>query len=484
MNKVMSSSMFLVMEKILQRSIGLISTLILARILTPTDFGIIAKAMLVLWFVQTLSAAGTESYILQKETVSDDDLNTAWTLNFILKIISYLILFIIAFLYKIITSDFDLFFIIVCVGLSLVISAFDNPGLLKLKRSQEYRKIVTTFVLVKLITVTFVVPMALMLESYWAIVIGQIISSIMVAASSYAICDYRQKFCIINIKDQWDFSKWLIPQEIIGYFRVHVDTLIVGGRFESAVLGAYNNMKYFATIPMLQFIAPALAPLHAELGKVQRNKNEMKFQIKFTIFILGFIVSPIATLMFFGSEEIVLIILGDQWVAYHSIFGLLSLSMIPFLFVSQSNRLLMIRNKTKYIMIFEVLSAIFVCFALLTFDLNNIADFAFTKFLVEMVLAILYFQFSYQYCFGKGSLSSSLLIVYPSCIVGFLTYFFISYFEMPSAKFLYFLMLGSVVGGSSLLLAIIHIKFILTDRERNLLFKLLRVKSYFGQSKN
>lgn len=476
MHKVLSSSVLLVAEKFLQRSIGLISTLILARILTPTDFGVIAKAMLVLWFVQTLAAAGTEPYILQKEVVSDDDLNTAWTLNFILKIFAYFVLLIIAFSYKIKTENLDLFVIIICIGSVLVISAFNNPGLLKLKRLQDYRKIVTALVIVKFISVIIVVPMALIFENYWAIVIGQVASSIMSSVSSYIICDYRPSFRMKNIKDQWDFSKWLIPQEILGYFRVHIDTLIVGAKFESGVLGAYNNMKYFATIPMLQFISPIVAPLHAELGKVQRNQNEMKFQIHFTAFVLGFIICPIVTVLFFGSEQIVLIILGEQWVDYHAIFGILSLGTIPFVLISQSNRFLMIKSKTKYIMLFEAITALLIFSVLLGFDFKTIEAFTFIKFSIEITLAILYFQFSYRYCFGKSPWKSLLLILYPSFVVGSFTYFFLRLFDMPANSFFYVVVLGVVVFLLSFFMTFIHFQLILNDREKFLILNIIKIK--------
>lgn len=475
MNKVMSSSILLVIQRISERSLGLISTLILARILTPEDFGIIAKAMLVLWFVQTLAAAGTESYILQKETVLKDDINTVWTLNFFLRIFAYFSLVFLAVVYRFYTNDNDLFFITLSLGSILVISAFNNPGILLFKRDQNYTKIVMSSVIAKLITIFVVIPAALVLRDYWAIVIGQIVSSLIVLIFSYFICDYRPWFCVTNIKDQWRFSKWLIPQEILGYFRVHIDTIIVGGKFKIEELGAYNNMKYFATIPMLQLVSPAMEPLHAELGKVQHNQSEMKFQINFTTFILGFIVGPIIAGLFFGSEQIVLIILGGQWVNYHTIFGILSLGMIPFVFIGQSNRLLMIKNKTKYIMIFEFLSTLFICLMLVNFKSNDIGIFAFLKFIIEFFLAIIYFQFSYRYCLGKGSLKSCLLILYPTFVIGFFVYLFMEYFKMPSGVFLYLLILGSTIAGSGFLLIFLHFQLILSSREKSLLLKLLHL---------
>ncbi|MFQ3199075.1 MAG: lipopolysaccharide exporter, partial [Paraglaciecola sp.] len=83
--KLFTSAAFSSGAKILQRVLGLISTLILARVLTPEDFALIAIVSLTLYFFDMLSQSGSEPYIVQKKQVSEDDLNTSWTLDLLLK---------------------------------------------------------------------------------------------------------------------------------------------------------------------------------------------------------------------------------------------------------------------------------------------------------------------------------------------------------------------------------------------------------------
>jgi len=475
-NKVLSSSLLLVIQKIAERSLGIISTLILARILTPEDFGLIAKAMLVLWFVQSISAAGTESYILQKENVSEGDLNTAWTLNFILKALAFLFLLILASIYKLITEDNQVFLIICVLGFTLVISSLKNPGLLILKRSQIYTKIVSISVLGKLAAVIVVVPAALILQNHWAIVLGQFVLSLVAVALSYLISNFKPRFCARNMRDQWEFSKWLIPQEMVGYFRNHIDTVIVGSKFSAGELGAYNNMKYFASIPILQLITPAAEPLHAELGKVQNDRNEMKFQIDFTNFVLAFMIAPISVSLFLGSEPIVALILGHQWVPYHGIFGVLALSTLPLVLISQANRLLMIRGKTNFIMFFEVFVTACILGTLAFFQFEQVKFLAFTKFFVELLFGILFFCFSYRYCLGSNPVKSLILLIYPSFLIGFVSYACMNYITVPQEYFLIITLIGVLVFGLTLFLSFLHFYWILNARQQGLVKKLLRLR--------
>ena len=91
-SQVLSSSFLLLIIRLIQRSIGLISTLILARVLTPNDFGIVAISVLVVHFCDALSATGSQQYIVQKTDVDSDDVNSAWTIDIIMKLALWIIL--------------------------------------------------------------------------------------------------------------------------------------------------------------------------------------------------------------------------------------------------------------------------------------------------------------------------------------------------------------------------------------------------------
>ena len=215
MNKITASSLLLVMQKVLERSLGLISTVILARLLSPEDFGLIAAAMLVFWLVKTLTKAGTDSYIIQKDTLSDAELNSAWTLDLILKNFAYAVLLVLSPLVGYFYGNYELVPIVVSIGFVLVVSSFTNPGLMLLKRAQEYKSIVMRDVSAKVVGIAVVIPIAIYFQNYWAIVVGQLTTSIYSCALSYSISKYRPRLNKDHIKEQWEFSKWLIPQALL-----------------------------------------------------------------------------------------------------------------------------------------------------------------------------------------------------------------------------------------------------------------------------
>ena len=95
-SRVFKSSTFLLAIQLFQRSLGLISTLILARLLLPEDFGIVAMVAIALQFFETLADAGNKHYIIQKSEITDQDLNTAWTMNLAIKTVMATLIIVVA----------------------------------------------------------------------------------------------------------------------------------------------------------------------------------------------------------------------------------------------------------------------------------------------------------------------------------------------------------------------------------------------------
>lgn len=393
---VIKSSSYLVIQKILQRSLGLISTVILARLLTPEDFGVVAVAMLTLWFVESIADAGTESYILQQKNVSDTDLNSAWTLNFLLKSASFFLLLILAPIVAWEQGNENLLSIIAASGSIIMITAFQNPGLMLLKRRQNYSGIVKIILTAKAVSLFISIPVAFYYRSYWALIMGQIAMAAVATLLSYRISSYRPHFSIKNIPNQWSFSKWLIPRAIIGYFRNHLDTIMVGSFFRASDLGAYNNLKYFSSIPMLQFLSPLVEPLHVEMGKVGEDIKEMEYQANLTMKILTLFAAPIIGFLFVGSTELVALILGSQWISYSYIFSYLALLTFPFVILTQSFRILMVTKNTKLIFLYEALSIIGIGSCLFIMKNSILHDFIVVKVLVETMFASILYFYTYN----------------------------------------------------------------------------------------
>ncbi|MBC8386330.1 MAG: oligosaccharide flippase family protein [Gammaproteobacteria bacterium] len=351
--------------KFFQRLVGLISILFLARLLTPEDFAIVALVAITVHFFDILSNAGSEQYIIQKGRVSIDDLNTAWTIDLSMKSLLWVMLILSAPLAATFFENPELENALLAASFILLINAAKNPGLFLKKQNFEYGQIFWLSVLQRVLTFIIVIAIAYIEQSYWALIIGDIVSSIIYTAGSYKIDKHRPKLCFDEWKTQWHFSGWLLLKSIIGYIRSQIDILIVSKLFPHSQLGQYYMARDIAMLPSHNLLLPAIEPLLA-LFRTSRNDLEaFEFQVRLSLFVIISISIPISIFIFFFSESIVLTLLGSQWITAIPILSVMSLLLFYFSIILILEQSLLALQKTRTVFLYDLVSLIFITTGLL-----------------------------------------------------------------------------------------------------------------------
>jgi O-antigen/teichoic acid export membrane protein len=373
---LLASAAFSSGAKFLSRLIGLVSTLILARILTPTDFAMIAIIAIVLYLFDTLSHTGSEQYIVQKSEVFDDDLNTAWTLDILLKSLMCLFLIVIAPSMASFFEQYHLSFAIQVASVTLIINALKNPGLLLLKRNLDYKKFFYLSLVQRIAIFITVIFVALNWQSYWAFVIADIVGAVVFTFGAYKIQPFRPAFSLLKVSEQWLFSKWLLGKSIVGYLRSQIDTVFVAKFFSTAQLGNYHMARDVAMLPGYNILGPAIEPLLADFKDHKNNPIKLGLRVSKVLCIVSFIVVPITTYIAFYPTLIIDVLLGAQWVIAGEILGVMSLLFFYYCFLLVIESALTAVGKVKAIFIFDIVSLLVIVGTLLTYlqmydDLNN-----------------------------------------------------------------------------------------------------------------
>ncbi len=392
-SKVIKGSYLLVSVKMLERAIGLISTLILARLLMPADFGIIAIAMLVIYFFEALTLIGGDQYIIQKTNITCDDLNTVWTLNIIFRVILWVFLIFsvkpIAIYYELPELESILY----AISLILIIGALKNPGFVlfkkKLDYSQEFKlnliKKITSFITVIVIAYTF--------HTYWAVIIGSIVSFLVLTIGSYLLHPFRPKLCLQNVKKQWAFSQWLFYKGILGYVRAQADTAIVSSLFPADQLGKYHITRDLSVMPSIDIILPALTPLLAAFSKIKNNTKELVEKFELAFYILNLIIIPLCFFIYFESYSIIHFLLGEKWLDANPILRNFSILLYGIAIIQLFSQLFIATGKVKQIFIFDLVSSTLIILLMLALPYQNIADFALNRGLLGIALILILFTY-------------------------------------------------------------------------------------------
>ncbi|MFT6987445.1 MAG: lipopolysaccharide exporter [Psychromonas sp.] len=421
--KSLFGSLLLVSESITKKLIGLVSTLILARVLVPEDFGLVAIATLTLGFLDVLANTGSKQYLLRIDKIDSDIINTSWTIDFILRAIMAILLFAFTPLLAEYYDDERLEMILYVMASLIIVGQIRNPGLIYLIRQQNYAPTVKLSILTKFIAVGVAIAIALIYESYWALILGTYASVLMGSLGSFVIHPYRPKFCLKNAKEQWKFSSWLLPQSIIGFGRTQLDTIMVSAAADKSALGFYHIMKYIAFIPSSHLLLPATQPLLVQLAKTKHTKSHFSHQYNITFIATMLLTLPMTSLLFFYSELFVAVLLGEKWVNYAELFAAFSLLIPAFAILNQARRVLLVFGKTKHMFYYELVSFTVLYGTLFQIGISDLIRFSYIRVLMENGLCILFMLYiTAQYTSAQNMLRLCLATapIIVSCLISYL----------------------------------------------------------------
>lgn len=358
--RVLKSAGLLLGMQLVQRGLGIISTLILARLLLPEHFGVVALVAIALQFFELLVEIGNQQYIIQKTEVTDADLNTAWSMDIVIKSTMFvLILFLAPFL-----ADFfetpELTMALSVAAITLPFRALKSPGLMLLAREIDYRPIFRLTLWQKGISFIVVVLWAFTNPSYWAIISGTLVSGFVFTIGSYRVHSFRPRWTLVHFRQQWQFSQWLLLRGIVGFTRSQVDNLMVSKVFGTTQLGGYNLVREVSLLPALSAIIPMSEPLLAAIAQSKHDAGVLAYRIRLSLALMITVLTPITTFIMLYPELIITVLLGDQWQAYAPLlrpFGLFFFTFCLFALISDA---IIAQGKVKALFLFDLASTLVI----------------------------------------------------------------------------------------------------------------------------
>lgn len=167
------------------RGIGLISTLILVRLLTPADFGVVAMAMIVVGMVEVFGETGLVLYVIRHPDPKDDHFNTVWTLRLIVGLVLAAVLFLGAEQGAIFFNEPAIEPAIQLLALRPLMLGLENPGILWFRKNMEFNRDFEFLVLNKIVAFVVTIALAYWLRNYWALVFGILTGGLAALLQSY-----------------------------------------------------------------------------------------------------------------------------------------------------------------------------------------------------------------------------------------------------------------------------------------------------------
>ncbi|MDX9885104.1 lipopolysaccharide biosynthesis protein [Thauera sp.] len=358
---VATGALWMIALKVIERSIGVISTTILARLLIPADFGLVAMAMAIFAVLELTGQFGFDHAIIRKQDVTRSQLDTAWTLTICHGLLSGLALALLAAPAAQFFKEPRLEDIVHVLAAIAVVQSFENIGIMLFRKDLKFRKDFNFFLAKKLIAFACTVSLAFAFKSYWALVGGILASRTAGVILSYVVHPYRPRLSFSATRELLGFSKWVLLTGILGYFRTRGPDFILGRLAGAGSVGVFRVANELATLPTTELMFPIARAAYPGYAKVAHDRDALKqayLAVQGSIIMLTL---PAGVGIVMLADPFVKALLGFNWLEAIPLIQILGLYGALRVFQTTNNAIFNVLGKPYWntsLMVLELLSVL------------------------------------------------------------------------------------------------------------------------------
>jgi len=330
-----SASAALLGARVFVKVVDLALILILAAILVPEDFALVALAMVFIQFTESITEIPVIQAIIRAPKITDRMLYTSFTISFIHSLIITGFVALLAPVAMYIYDDQRLGLLMIFLSLSPALRGLVNPKLVLYARRLNYFPEAIIDVLAKFVTAGIAIPLALWTESYWSLAIMTVLTPVGMIIGSYLYAPYRPRLTLKDWSIFADMVGWSFVSQIFIAANWQADIAVLGGYDkQKQILGQYSISQTLAGAPYQVFVIPVIKPFIAAFAELRKPELIRPGYLTASTSVVVF-VAPILALVAALSEPIVALAFKPEWasasllLAALSIMGILSLPAQP-----------------------------------------------------------------------------------------------------------------------------------------------------------
>lgn len=305
-----------------------ITTMVLARLLTPEAFGVVATLTMIISFTEIFTDAGFQRYIIQHEFKNDEDkyrcINVAFWSNLTMSIVLWILIIIFSDPLARLVGNPGLGNAISIACISIPIAAFSSIQTAIYKRDLDFKTLINVNIIGIVVPLTVTIPLAFWLRNYWALIIGAIVVNSTIAIVLTIKSKWKPSFYFNfkYLKEMFNFCSWTIVDTVLVWITNYIDIFCIGLFLNEYYLGIYKtsisivgHITALVTTAILPIILPAISRQQDDYDKMR--ETILKFQKHTAILLL-----PLGVGIFVFSDFITNILLGSQWHEASGFIGL------------------------------------------------------------------------------------------------------------------------------------------------------------------
>jgi O-antigen/teichoic acid export membrane protein len=347
------------------RCLGVVKMIVLARILSPQDFGVTSIALLAINCLGVFSEIGVESALIQKKEIHRDDLNTAWTMTIVRGFFLCGAMVAAAGPVAAYFANADLKPVLQIIAICFVLEGFTNIGVVFFQRDIDFKQKVKLDVVSDLTGSITAVLLALLLKDFWALVWASIVWRAINCWLSFRMHAFRPKICWNRAKavQLIHFGKHVFWISVVTFLVTNGDNALVGRLLGLNLLGYYTLAYAIANLPVTSLagiIGKISFPAYSRFQD-DRQRLQEAFRRVFESSLM--LLLPLMALIILLAEDFIQLFLGAPWMPMAGVLQILSLlglfrglsNMLAPLHLAVNRPEIQSRNKTLELLLFLLL---------------------------------------------------------------------------------------------------------------------------------
>jgi len=342
-----AGGILLVGARMISRVFDLITMLILARLLMPSDFGLVAIATSVVTILDATLDMPINQALLRLDEIIEIQYDTAFTLSLLRGVVLTTVLIAAAVPIAKGYHDPRLVLLICVLSFAPALRSLVSPRLAMFQKQMIFWRDLAMEFSGKLAGFACAVATALATHSYWAIAVGTVSFPAVMAIASYILAPYRPRLSLSELPIFSGFLGWMSAGQVVNALNWQCERLLLGTFKSATQLGLFSTASDITSIPFLAIFGPIMRPLLAAFAQLRDHPERLARSYQSAAKAVVAVGLPVVVGVSLVAGPIVRLILGDKWLGDIFLVHWLSLSLVPTLFAVPAYPLIMMYGETK-----------------------------------------------------------------------------------------------------------------------------------------
>ena len=312
-SRLLKGAVWLSGARLASNLLATISTLVLARLLLPSDFGLVALGTTTLGILTSITNISLSEALIQHRDPSGHHFHTAWTLNLLRGVLIGSVFALIAIPVARFYTDYRLENVMFALSASAILNGLENPRAIMLTKQLIFWQQFMLQVSQKLVALIGSVAIAVIYHSYWALICGILLGQLVGVLVSYTVLPFRPAFSIAHARELFSFSIWLTLCEAINAINWNFDQLLVGKFIGKTALGYYSVGNNLAVMPSREATTPLVGTLFPAFSNLAHDPARLAAAYQRAQAMLTAVALPAGVGMALIADPLVRLTMGDKW---------------------------------------------------------------------------------------------------------------------------------------------------------------------------